>query len=150
MMRVDRMVRRAALVVVALLALVACAPFSMIVPTPTRPMAIAGFAVRYGPDVPSDRREVLDSVSALPVMQTALRTAYPPGAGPFVRVTITDFAAPRYGRARMQAVVEVIGPDAASSRTFDVSTVTPFTRQTRGWYVRRVSQDVLDQIAARL
>ena len=145
----DRMKRFAPVVVVALV-LAACGPLSMVVPTPARPVAISSFEVQYGPGVPSDRRDLLDSVGALPTMQTALRIAYPVGTGPRVRVTIMDFSAPRWGRARMQAVVQLIGPDATTLRTFEVESVTPFTRQTRGWYVRRVSQGVVDRIAAQL
>jgi len=142
--------RTFALVVIAAWMLSACGSLSVVVPTPTRALAISGFEMEVGPAVPSERRALLDSLGVLPTMEAALRLAYPGGAGPLVHVTITDFRAPRWGRAEMHAVVQVRGSNQEVLRSFDVDSVTPFTRQTRGWYVRRVSQGVVDQIATEL
>ena len=109
---------------------------------------VSGFEVVYGPEIPGDRRRVLDRLGALPEMALALRSSYPAGQGPFVRVIITQYVAPRWGPTRMHAVVQVLGPAQNVLAQFDADSTT--TRGNRNTSSHIVCQDIVDQIAAQL
>ena len=133
----------------AALLLSACGGFRLRVPAPARPIAISGFEVVAGPQIPPDRQRVLQRLGAMPEMALALRSAYPAGQGPFVRVILTQYRSGRWGPTRMHAVVQVLGPAQNLLTEFHVDSTT--TRGgRRGAKTRRVAQDIVNQIAARL
>ena len=142
--------KRVLVAVVAMAALSACG-FHVRPPTPARPLVIAGFEVIYGPQIPPDRRRVLDQLGVGPEMSMALRASYAVGQGPLVRVIITNYYAPHDHRMRttMSALVQVLDGRNQVLAQFDVHS-TSHNGRNRTHHTNRVAQDLVNQIAQRL
>ncbi|MGE0791301.1 MAG: hypothetical protein AB7S26_36845 [Sandaracinaceae bacterium] len=140
--------KRATLVTAAALMLSACGSFHLNPVTPARPIPIANFEVGYSPEIPQDRVNLLERIHMRTEVAAALRASYPVGAGPNVRVTITQFISSRYGPTRMHMVAEVMTPNGVEATV--EADATAVMGASRGQLIEHVSQDCVNQIAQQL
>ncbi|MCB9592404.1 MAG: hypothetical protein H6719_06710 [Sandaracinaceae bacterium] len=141
--------KRTLITLAALLVLSACGGFRLDPPAPARPIVIAGFEVVYSPEIPGDRQRLLDRTGVRAEMQRVLRLSYPAGAGPMVRVIITQFRSGRWGPTRMHATAQVLDPQGNVLAQIEADSTT-VNGASRGSLIRTVSQDCVNQIARQL
>jgi hypothetical protein len=140
---------RARLSAGALLLLSACGSFHIDPVQPLRTTPVSGVTVVYGPEIPEDRRRMLDRLDALGEMQRALTGSFPPGAGPRLHVVITDFRSGRWDATRMHVSAQVLDPHGAVVGVLEADS-TSVMGASRGSLIQNVTQDCVNQIANQL
>lgn len=141
--------RKAAIGLVAALAMTGCGSFHLDPARPPSASVVATVTVNYAPQLEADKRRMLDRLAVPMLMQQALSQSFTPGPGVAVHVMITQFRSGRWGPTRMHVVAQVVDArgNVVGAAEADATSVMG---SSRGALIQAVAQDCIDQLAARL
>ena len=136
--------KHATLRALPLLFLFACGGFHVAPASTAGAPAIGEVLVEASPALDDAKREALTDYAIPGQMRDAIAASFPPGAGPTLRVTITEFRMGSFGPTRMAAHAEIVGPDGTVLRSADAESSTMMGGTTKK--LRKVAQAVIDQV----